>query len=421
MTELETNVDKRHFLSRIFKGDGAIWTIYAILSVISLIEVYSATSRLTYNSGIFWLPVLGHAVFLFFGLVIVIVIHNIPCRFFKFYPVIFLPISLVLLFILLVAGISTNGASRWFYIFGFQFQPSEMAKGAVVVFVALVLSAMQTEKGADRHACGYILSATIVSCLFILPENFSTAALLFLVVVCMMFIGRVPAIQLGKLLGSIAIIAFCAITVLRVVPAKVFNGIPKLHRLATWQSRLDKFSDHNVKPLNPKDFSLAKNEQVAHANIAIATSNVFGKFPGNSVERDFLSQAFSDFIYAIIIEEMGLFGGVVVMLLYIILLFRASKIANSCERNFPAFLVLGLSLLLVMQALVNMGVSVGIMPVTGQPLPLISKGGTSILFSSVYIGMILSVSRFAKKRGKESRELPSNVNDAAFTDATGMM
>ena len=170
------------------------------------------------------------------------------------------------------------------------------------------------------------------------------------------------------------------------------------HRASTWKKRIEKFSDE--KEVDPKDYDLDKDAQVAHANIAIVSSNVIGKGPGNSVERDFLAQAFSDFIYAIIIEEMGIFGAAFVVFLYVVLLFRAARIASQCENNFPAFLVMGLALLLVVQATFNMMVAVGIVPVTGQPLPLISRGGTSTIINCAYIGAILSVSRSAKQRKK---------------------
>ena len=168
------------------------------------------------------------------------------------------------------------------------------------------------------------------------------------------------------------------------------------HRADTWKSRINKFV--NGKEISPNEVDLDKDAQVAHANIAIASSSVIGKGPGNSVERDFLSQAFSDFIYAIIIEEMGILGAFFVAMLYIILLFRTGRIANRCENNFPAFLAMGLALLLVTQALFNMCVAVGLAPVTGQPLPLVSKGGTSTIINCVYMGAILSVSRTAKKK-----------------------
>ena len=158
---------------------------------------------------------------------------------------------------------------------------------------------------------------------------------------------------------------------------------PGLHRLPTWASRV---RGHGNIPEDAADYDLTKNPQVTHAKIAIATCNVIGRGPGNSVERDFLPQSFSDFIYAIVIEELGLGGGAFVMFLYIVLLFRSARIASRCERNFPAFLVMGLSLMLVTQAMINMAVAVGVFPVTGQPLPLISKGGTSTLINCVYMG-----------------------------------
>lgn len=172
------------------------------------------------------------------------------------------------------------------------------------------------------------------------------------------------------------------------------------HRFDTWKSRIDKFLDN--KEVAPEDVDLDKDGQTAHANIAIASSNIVGKGPGNSVERDFLSQAFSDFIYAIIIEEMGIAGAAFVCLLYIILLFRTATIANRCVNTFPALLIMGFALLLVVQAMFNMAVAVGLVPVTGQPLPLISKGGTSTIVNCVYIGVILSVSYSAKKKDEDN-------------------
>ena len=173
-----------------------------------------------------------------------------------------------------------------------------------------------------------------------------------------------------------------------------------LHRADTWKGRILSFNEGDV---SPQEYDLDKNAQVAHANIAIVSSGIIGKGPGKSTERDFLAQAFSDFIYAIIIEELGLFGAAFVAFLYIILLFRCARIASRCENNFPAFLVMGLGLLLVIQATFNMMVAVGLAPVTGQPLPLISKGGTSTIINCAYIGTILSVSRSAKKKGQREK------------------
>ena len=328
--------------------------------------------------------------------------------------------SILLLLIVWVTGNATNGASRWIGIMGFQFQPSEFAKGALVLATAQILSAMQTENGADKHALKYILLIWGAVVPLILVENFSTAALLSAVVFMMMIIGRVPGKQLGIILGLVVLFAVFALSVIwitgtdqselenknalteQVDKTNEDTGKNKkiLHRMDTWKSRINKFLAHKEVP--PSEVDLDKDAQVAHANIAIATSNGYGKGPGNSVERDFLSQAFSDFIFAIIIEEMGIEGAIAVAFLYIILLFRTGKIARRCENNFPALLAMGLALLLVTQALFNMCVAVGLAPVTGQPLPLISRGGTSTIINCVYIGVILSISRSAKKKENNS-------------------
>ena len=302
---------------------------------------------------------------------------------------------------------------------GIQFQPSEIGKGTLVLIVAQVLSIAQTEHGADRKAIGWIG----IACLFIIGpiffENLSTALLICLVVYMMMILGRVPVSQLGKILGVVVLFAAAALSFVlifghakaadapeqslteNVEPKKEEKGFfgSMFHRADTWKSRIYKFMKNEEVP--PEKFDLDKDAQVGHANIAIASSNVIGQGPGNSVQRDFLSQAFSDFIYAVIIEEMGIIGAVVVAMLYVFLLFRTGKIANRCENNFPAFLAMGLALLLVTQALFNMCVAVGLVPVTGQPLPLISKGGTSTIINCIFMGAIISVSRTAKKAEKQ--------------------
>ena len=303
-----------------------------------------------------------------------------------------------------------NDASRWYSIGGISFQPSELAKGAVVLTVALILSRMQRPEGADKRAMKPILIVTGLVCAIILPENLSTAALLFGVVFLMMFIGRVPMSQLGKLLGVLALVGtlFAGVMLWEGKSHAFSENLSKvsyLHRVETWSSRLaNHFTEEDKEAKrDPAKFDLDKNAQEAHAHIAIASSNFIGRMPGNSVERDFLSQAFSDFIFAIIIEEMGLWGGTIVVLLYVILLFRAGRIASRCERNFPPFLAMGLTLLMVSQAVLNMLVAVGLFPITGQPLPLISRGGTSMLINCAYFGMILSVSRYARQVKKPQR------------------
>jgi len=245
------------------------------------------------------------------------------------------------------------------------------------------------------------------------------------VVFLMMFIGLVSLKQLGKLAGVIIIFVVVAISMVMLVghdisdeektltkteqvdqanqPKKEKNFVEKMfHRADTWKSRIMKFG--KPKP-TPQEYDLDKDAQVAHANIAIVSSGIIGKGPGKSTERDFLSQAFSDFIYAIVIEELGIVGAFAVMFLYIVLLYRCARIASRCENNFPAFLAMGLGLLLVIQATFNMMVAVGLAPVTGQPLPLISKGGTSTIINCAYIGAILSVSRSVKMKKVKENEL----------------
>lgn len=381
-------------------GDRVIWVVYFFLCVISLVEVYSAGSSLSYKTGAFWRPLVSQACFLLGGTVIVVAIHRVPCRMFKAIPIILIPISFILLAITTVSGLSRNGANRWFEFFGIQFQPSELAKGAVVICVALLLSRAQRPEGADKAVFSKILWIAGIGCGLIFTENLSTAFLLFVVVLFMMIIGRVSMKQIGKLLGVLAIAGTLFVTPLLLKPKDMkLPDIFFLHRFETWSNRLTAHFEgsKNDAADNPLKVDLDKDAQVIHAHIAIARSNGIGRMPGNSVERDFLSQAFSDFIYAIIIEETGIWGGTVVVLLYIILLFRAGRISSRCERNFPPFLAMGLTLLMVTQAMMNMLVAVGIAPVTGQTLPLISRGGTSTLVNCAYIGMILSVSRYARQ------------------------
>lgn len=403
-------------LDNIFKGDKVVWMVFFFLCIISIIEVYSASSQLTYG-GDYIKPMIKHVGILVVGVFCVVVTLNIQCRYFKVMTVFMLGFSIVTLIMVYLIGQSTNGAQRWLEICGIQFQPSEVAKGSLVLATAQILSATQTENGADKNAFRYILTVCAMIIPLIMFENLSTALLLCVVVFMMMLIGRVPARQLGKLLGvSVLLVSAVFAMVMafgtdkeaqpaaKEYTAQAADSAKKdegmawslLHRFDTWKTRIDKWADN--KPVSPQDVDLDKDAQRSHANIAIASSMITGKGPGNSEECDFLSQAFSDFIYAIIIEEMGVPGAVFVALLYIILLFRTGRIASRCENTFPALLAMGLALLLVTQALFNMCVAVGLAPITGQPLPLVSKGGTSTVINCFYIGVILSVSRSAKKR-----------------------
>jgi cell division protein FtsW len=405
-------------IGNIFKGDKVIWMVFFFLCMISIVEVFSASSNLTYKSQNYVGPIAFHTITIIAGAAVAVVTLNIPCKYFKLMTPFLLIISGITLLWVLIGGESINGANRVISLpGGITFQPSEIAKGTMVLITAQILSAMQREEGADKKAFKYILWIVIPTALLIGIENLSTAALLLLIIFLMMFIGRVPISQLGKLFGLGVVLVGIFLTLVLTLGSiganqedskqtteavtgetdtKVIKGGGIFHRFVTWRNRIIKHLDK--KDIAPDEYDLDKDAQVAHANIAIVSSNIIGKGPGQSVERDFLSQAFSDFIFAIVIEELGILGAIGVVFLYIVLLYRTARIASRCENNFPAFLAMGLALLLVVQASFNMLVAVGIAPVTGQPLPLISKGGTSTIINCAYIGVILSVSRSAKKR-----------------------
>ena len=308
-----------------FKGDAVIWTVFFFLCVISIIEVFSASSNLSFKTGNYLGPVLKHCALLAVGVVVMICTMNIKCRYFKIVTPFALLLSFLLLIIVLCVGESTNGSQRWIDFLGIQFQPSELAKGALILATAQILSAMQTPTGADKRAFKYILGITIPMVFFIMLENLSTAVLLCTVIFLMMFIGKVPKVQLGRLLGVVMLGLALVVTMVMVfghdkereaagqgnqvmvqqVEEKEESGIEKVfHRFDTWKARIDNFLANDYVP--PQEYDInGRDAQTGHANIAIASSNLIGKGPGNSVERDFLSQAFSDFIYAIIIEEMA--------------------------------------------------------------------------------------------------------------------
>ena len=400
------------------KGDGIIWMVFFFLCIISIIEVFSASSTLTFKSGSYFGPVLRHTGLLMIGVVFMVATMNIKCKYFKIVTPFALLLSLIMLIAVLAVGQSTNGAQRWIGLFGIQFQPSELAKGALILAEAQILSAMQTETGADRRAFKYICWLSLPFVLLIAMENLSTAMLLCITLFIMMFVGRVPKSQLNRTIGVVVLMAALGLGAIMLMgnnEAKAKEADSKMvmteqvetpekkgslskifHRADTWKARIDKFLSNEE--IAPADYDLDKDGQVAHANIAIASSNIVGKGPGNSVERDFLSQAFSDFIYAIIIEELGFFGAFLVLALYLILMYRSMRIAQKCKALFPSYLVMGLALMIVVQAMMNMAVAVGAFPVTGQPLPLVSRGGTSLFITCTYIGMILSVSHTAKRK-----------------------
>ena len=290
-----------------FKGDGVIWTVFLFLCLISIIEVFSASSNLSFKTGNYLGPVLKHCALLAVGVVVMICTMNIKCRYFKLVTPFALFISFILLIVVFFVGESTNGSQRWIEFLGIQFQPSELAKGAVILATAQIISAMQTPTGADKRTIKYVLLVTLPIAALIMRENLSTAVLLVVVVFLMMFIGKVPGQQLGKLLGAMAaLVAFVVAIVMvfgedkekvaqdavgkemveQTAPAEE-NALEKVfHRFDTWKARIDNFLDDEY--VAPADVDITGTDaQESHANIAIASSNVIGKGPGNSVERDF--------------------------------------------------------------------------------------------------------------------------------------
>lgn len=421
-----------NFLStNFFKGDKGVWMIYFFLCMISLVEIYSASSNLTFKSGNHWSPMISQAGFLIAGFIIILVVHRIPCKYFKILPLFLLPLAVVLLVCTRIVGGDVNNAQRWMSFGSISFQPSEIAKTALILTLAMILSKTQCEvrkntkngprtivratKGGYSHPFWLCVSMIVLVCGLICTENFSTAALLFLVAVTMMFIGHIPYDLMFKGLG--VVFALGAIIVITMVSLSDEQLGALSKRAPTWKARIVNKFTHEEHEDAPSLSDIQKQE--TSALISISSSDIIGRGPGNSEGRDFLYRAESDFIYAIIIEEMGLFGGLFVLGLYLALLIRVGRISQRCDKFFPAFVVMGLGMMIVIQALVNMGVAVGLLPVTGQTLPLISKGGTSILMVSFNLGIILSISRYADKvnetKAEPAEKISANETEEYFS------
>ena len=392
--------------NRLFKGDKVIWIIFTLLFALSFIEVFSATSTLAYKNDNYWQPITQHVTFMMIGVAIAWIVHNMPMVWLKKLSYAAYWVGIVFLLWAMFAGVSINGESRWVHLFGINIQSSEVAKLGLVMLIARILGDGQSSEGTDKSVMKKILYATGIACAFIITGNLSTVILICFTTYLMLFIGKIPRVQMWKLTGACAIAGTVALGTIMLTPASLVEGTP-LDRMVTWRNRIVR----SIDPASAEKDQNGGNEQRMHANIAIASSNViFGKGPGNSEQRDFLPQAFSDFIYAIIIEELGLIiGGLGVILLYLILLYHTGQIAKDCDDPYAAFLIIGAALMIVIQAMAHMSISVGVGPVTGQPLPLVSRGGTSIIINCVYIGMILSVSRYARE-AKIARERAKTGN-----------
>lgn len=371
------------FFRRYFKGDRVIWLIVVLLSIVSLLAVYSSTGSLAYryqggNTAYYFIKQFS---FLGAGLAVIFLIHLIPYKVYSPLGPVLLYIAIPLLLITLLFGTSINQASRWLEIpgLGVTIQTSDFAKLALILYVARMLSLKQNNLNDIKKTFFPIAIPVVIVCLLILPANFSTAAMVGVACWLMLFIGR---INMRHLLG------FTGLGVV-VIGLFIFIALKTntVSRVETWKNRIENYSSDEG----------GDNYQALQSKIAIATGGLVGKGPGNSTQRNLLPHPYSDFIYAIIIEEYGIVGGIVVLLLYLILLYRAGIIIKKARRTFPAFLAMGLTLILVLQAMINMAVAVNLIPVTGQPLPLVSMGGTSVLFTSASFGILLSISRSQNK------------------------
>jgi len=388
-------------------GDLGIWVVFLILCGISLIEVYSASSRMTFGSDAYWHPIMQHGSFMLMAVFIAWLVHFIPCNYFKLFCTIGMFMSIFLLIAVLLIGQKTNDAGRWLSLGFIRFQPSEIAKLSLVGFSCFILSSLRDEKGASMTGFKIVALAAFITILLIFSENASTALIIATVIYGICFFAQIrKRILIGALLiGALGLGSAFAIA--HTIPETTLVKMQKskfkpLHRVPTWVHRI---TDKQERPEDPTKYKTQDNPQKAYAKVAIATSNIIGRGPGNSRQRDFIPQAFSDFIYAIVIEELGLVGAVLVLALYLILMYRSLCIARKCKALFPSYLVMGLSLMIVVQAMMNMAVAVGAFPVTGQPLPLVSRGGTSLFITSTYIGMILSVSHTAKRKPEYAKEI----------------
>ena len=360
-------------------GDRVIWAVVLILSIVSILAVYSSIVTLAYKyrEGDTEYFLFKHGIILLVGFGLMYLAHNIPYKYFSRAAQVGLIAAIPLLLLTLVTGANINEASRWLVIpvINQTFQTSDLAKLALIMYLARVLSKKQDNIKDFKEAFLPVILPIIFVCGLILPANFSTAAILFTCSMILLFIGRIKMLHIAGLLmiGAMLLAGFVFVA---------YNSEDS-GRLGTWKKRIESFTGGES----------SENYQAEQSKIAIATGEVFGKKPGGSTQRNFLPHPYSDFIYAIIIEEYGLIGGVGIIFLYLILLYRGIRISLKCPKTFGSLLAIGLSLSLVFQALINMAVAVNLLPVTGQPLPMVSMGGTSIWFTCIAIGIILSVSR----------------------------
>ena len=370
------------------KGDKYIWITVIFLTLISMLAVYSSTGSLAfkYQGGNMEYYLIKHIGIFSFGLVLMYGAHLINYKYYSRIAQLLLLVSIPLLMFTLLFGVEINDARRWLTIpiINMSFQTSDLAKLSLIMYMARVLSKKHDTIKDFWKGFLPVMAAPLIICALIVPSNLSTAAILFATCVLLMFIGRIN-------MKYILIMTGCGVAVLALIILIAMNTSLFHARYLTWESRIENYS-HDAKG----------SYQVQQAKIAIAQGGFLGRGPGHSTQRNFLPSPYSDFIFAIVIEEYGMLGAVLLIMLYLFFLMRCIKIFVSSPGAFGAFLAVGLSFSLVVQALINMAVVVNLLPVTGVTLPLVSMGGTSIWFTSVAIGIILSVSRNVEQEEKEA-------------------
>ena len=372
----------KEFLGKYLKGDPYIWFVVSALSIYGVLAVYSSTGAMAWQDrgGDTEYYLLKHSALLVFGLFTMWLTHMVNIQYFSRIAQIMLILAVPLLIYTLFFGVEINDARRWVMLpgIGLTVQTSDFAKLALVAFVARFMAKRQGEVHDFKKTLLPILGVILVICLLIFPEDFSTSAVLFLTSMLVLFLGRLPLKQIGLLVGI-------GVLVLGSAFAYVMNTDVQFGRIATMKSRIEAFTDGS------DDGGTYQSRQ---AKIAVARGGFTGTGPGRSRQKNFLPSPFADFIYAIIIEEYGsIFGGLALIILYMLLLYRAFRIVLKSDNSLAALMAIGLAFSLVVQALINMGVAVNILPVTGLALPIVSRGGTSILFVSIAFGIILSASR----------------------------
>lgn len=396
--------------------DKTFWVLFIALIVVAVIALFSASSTLVYEEHSAIGPVGQQMIFLLIGLVAAWFIQFIPSLYVRMGGYAVLLFSLLCMYIMLIPGnpfvVTRNEAARWFNLFGFVFQPSELAKLSLVIVVADLLSRIHTEEDKKKYFW-WTFGVTAITVLPILTNNLSTAMLLSGIVFVMWFLARISYKYLGIVMGSaiaVLVLGYCIVEFAYVKPKRELQG--PLERATTWVGRIDDmFSEQEE---DDAKFELNDdNYQRSLAKVAIARGGItpFGVGPGNSKERDFLPLAFADYIFAIIVEETGLAGAIVLIFLYMAILFRACLTSNRFKDYSSMIMVMGLALMITCQALISMAVAVGIGPVTGQPLPLISRGGTSVLITSIYFGVMMCVSREQKQLSEQQKSVLNESKD----------